>query len=64
MTLRPKVADSPIFTKKSCSTQTFWSLLCVYDHHHKIMSYNFGQENKIICHPDLNGTIFMFCQLN
>jgi hypothetical protein len=29
MTLRPKVADSPIFIKKSCSTHTFWSLSCI-----------------------------------
>jgi hypothetical protein len=30
--------------KKSCSTDTFWSLLGVYDHHKKITSYNVAKK--------------------
>jgi hypothetical protein len=40
MTLRSGVADSTVFLMTSCSTNTVWSLLRIYDHHWKIMSYN------------------------
>jgi hypothetical protein len=43
-----------IFFKKSHPIDTFWSLLRVYNHHQKIMSYNVVKENDIICQPRPN----------
>jgi hypothetical protein len=39
------------YLKKSCSTDTFLSLLGLYDHQWKIMSYHVIKENDIIHHP-------------
>ncbi len=52
-----------IYKKKSCSTDTFWSLLGVYDYDPKIECHTwYGQENDIICNPkssnpNLNGEV-------
>jgi hypothetical protein len=53
MTLRSGVADPMIF-KKFMITDTFWSLLWVYDCHQKIMSYNVVKKMTKSATPDLN----------
>jgi hypothetical protein len=52
MTLRSGVENSISFLEKSCSTDTFWSLLHVYDRS-PLEDYviECGYENDIICHP-------------
>jgi hypothetical protein len=43
------------FRKKLCSTHTFRSLLlCVYDHHRKIMSYTVMKKMTLSVTPDHN----------